>query len=480
MSRRPLRCLTARRLRRTVVAGALCAALAGSAMAAGSGPLPAAAAALALPRTTVFDDSADRPADGPGVNYLLVGIDRRAGLSRQERTTLHVGGQGCDCTDVMMLVHVSADHERVSVLSIPRDSYVHFPQDVDRSRLRKPLPKAGKINGAFAVGGPPLTVRTVEQATGVRIDHYLQADFGSFVRTVDGLGGATVCTPKALHDVNSGLDLPPGTHHLDGHAALRYVRARHLVPSGDLGRMRRQQRFLAEMIDGWADRRVLSDPVALARTAYTLHDALLVDDRLTVSSLTTLGRALRRLTTEHAEFATVPITDFDHRVPGWGSTLVWDRERAAKLFGALNADRPMTDPAAYRLPGPGKPVAWPPKKIRVRVHAVAGAGRAATALEKGLRGEGFQVRKRPVDVLTTAPERTEIRYAPHWRRQARALSVALPGARLVPVKGHERALEVRPAAGQQVADVVLDRSSVQGRPVTGDSLDCDGQPAAGD
>jgi len=313
-------------------------------MAAGSGPLPASAAALALPRTAVFDDSADRPADGPGVNYLLAGIDRRAGLSKQERTTLHVGGQGCDCTDVLMLVHVSADHDRVSVLSIPRDSYVHFPQDADRERLRKPLPKAGKINGAFAVGGPSLTVRTVEQATGVRVDHYLQADFGSFVRTVDRLGGATVCTPEALHDVNSGLHLSPGTHRLDGHAALRYVRARHLVPSGDLGRMRRQQRFLAEMIDGWADRGVLTDPVALARTAYALHDSLLVDDRLTVSSLTTLGRALRRVRL---------VPTIAARQPGWrGSTRSSARTRSATPLASIRRLGFLPVPANPRLAVP--------------------------------------------------------------------------------------------------------------------------------
>ncbi len=88
--------------------------------------------------------------------------------------------------------------------------------------------------------------------------------------------------------------------------------------------------------------------------------------------------------------------------------------------------------------------------------------------------------KQPVDLLTAAPEHTEIRFAPQRRRQASALSVALPGARLVPVKGHERTLEVRPAAGQRVTDVVFDRSSVQGAPVTGGHLDCDGQPAAGD
>jgi hypothetical protein len=96
----------------------------------------------------------------------------------------------------------------------------------------------------------------------------------------------------------------------------------------------------------------------------------------------------------------------------------------------------------------------------------------------GRRGPGFLVARRTVPGPPAPPARTEIRYAPHWRRQARALSVALPGARLVPVKGHARTLEVRPAAGQRVTDVVYDRSSVQGAPVTGDHIDSDGQPAA--
>ncbi|MCF6525359.1 LCP family protein [Streptomyces sp. JJ36] len=464
-----------RRLRRTALAGALSAALLGGAAVAvteGGNRLPVA---LALPRTDVFTGERGRPADGPGLTFLLVGLDTRKGIPARERKRLHVGGRGCDCTDTMMLLHVSEDRRRVSVLSIPRDSYVPFARPAAGATPLRPVPRAGKINGAYAAGGPALTVRTVEQVTGVRVDHYLEADFRRFVRAVDALGGATVCTGKPLRDRWSGLDLPAGTHRVDGRGALRYVRARHLPPSGDLGRMRRQQAFLAEAVDRIADEGLLRDPAALARTARALLTTLRADSGLTTERLVTLGRALRGLDSRRAEFATVPLAEFDHRVPGWGSTLVWDRPRAERLFAALREDRPLTGQEAYRLPGPGVPVAWAPGDVRVRLRTGPEGAATAGRLERGLRDTGFRVReRRPAGPRETPPETTRITYPPREERRARALAAALPGAELHPVRGHPRVLEVRPGRdGVRVARVVHDRSSVQGRPVTGDTLDCD-------
>ncbi len=469
--------LTRPRFRRAALSGILCAGLLASGavvVAEGGNRLPVA---LAVPRTEVFPESGPRPADGPGLNFLLVGLDKRAGLTEQQQRRLHVGGEACNCTDVMMLVHVSENRERVSVVSIPRDSYVAFAHPDEAARpAGAPLPEAGKINGAYKIGGPSLTVRTVEQATGVRVDHYLEADFGSFVAAVDRLGGATVCTAKPMHDVNAGLDLAAGTHHLDGRESLQYVRARHIPPSGDLGRMRRQQRFLAELVDGFSDRGVFRDPVALARTAGTLLGTLRADEELTTEDLTTLGRALGGLDSAHTEFATVPLTEFDHRVPGWGSTLVWDAERAGRLFEALREDRPLNSPEAYAQPAPGVPVAWAPSDIRVRVRTGPGRAEPAARLEQALRDNGFDVRERAVvEPGTAVPEQTEIRFPPAERRRATTLAAALPDAVLRPVRGHSSVLEVRP--GENVASVVAvvhDRSSVQGSPATGDTLDCDG------
>lgn len=464
------------RLRRAALGGALCTALLAGAvgLAEGGNRLPVA---LAVPRTDVFAATGPRPVDGPGLNYLLVGLDHRAGLTKQEKRRLHVGGEPCNCTDVMMLVHVSENRDRVSVVSIPRDSYVRFARPDEAARLSgTPLPEAGKINGAYKLGGPSLTVRTVEQATGVRVDHYLEADFTSFVAAVDELGGATVCTPEPLHDVNAGLDLPAGTHLLDGRHALQYVRARHIPPSGDLGRMRRQQRFLAEVADTFADRGVLDDPVALARTAGSLLSTLRADEKLTTERLMTLGRALSGLDSAHTEFATVPLAEFDHRVPGWGSTLVWDSERAGKLFAAVREDRPLTSQEAYAQPAPGVPVAWAPSDIRVRVHATAALTERAARLAEALRETGFDVQGRTAAAAgTPVPEQTEILFPPGERRRAAALAAALPEAELRPVRKHSAVLEVRPGRdGAHVVPVVHDRSSVQGAPVTGDALDCDG------
>ncbi|OEV03984.1 hypothetical protein AN216_09930 [Streptomyces oceani] len=451
-----------------------------------------------MPRTDVFDDLPDRPADGPGTNFLLVGLDKRAGLSEREKRRLHVGGEACNCTDAMMLVHVSADQRRVSVVSVPRDSYVPFPREAGGARdstteepaAREPAaegqarpttageqpegrPWAGKINGAYDLGGPRMTVRTVEQATGVRIDHYLEADFASFVEAVDELGGATVCTDKPLRDRNSGLDLTAGTHRLDGRGALQYVRARHLPPSGDLGRMRRQQRFLAQLLHSFQGRGVFDDPAALAHSATALLDTLRADERLSAADLVTLGRALGKLDTERAEFATVPIADFDHRVPDWGSTLVWDRERADRLFAALRTDRSIASEEAYAQPAPGVPVAWAPGDIPVRVVAGPERAEAAGALERGLRGNGFPVRRQRAEGERKPSEKTEIVYAKSRQRQARSLAAALPAARLIPVPGDSKVFTVYPGRNQpEVVRVVHDRSSVQGAPASGAELDC--------
>ncbi|MFE0171188.1 LCP family protein [Streptomyces sp. NPDC059002] len=394
------------------------------------------------------------PSQARGTNLLLVGLDRRSGMSRADIQRLHVGGKECDCTDVMMLVHVAPDGRRLSVVSIPRDSYVPFaPHDSHGAH-------SGKINGAFAEGGADLTVRTVERATGVRVDHYLEADFLGFVAAVDRLGGAEVCTATPLRDLNSGLKLAPGTHAIDGRKALRYVRARHVSPPGDLGRVRRQQRLVLGMLARLADAGAFTSPLATGRTAYALAQHVRADEHTSLRTLYELGRSLRHLDLAHTEFATVPMADFDHRVPGWGSTLLWDRPRAKALFDAVREDRTLV--THHR--GHAAPVDMRPASVRVRVDDPATA--------EGLRANGFDV---------TAAERpggraagpTVISYDPGQARYVDTLAAALPGSRLRPVAGQGPVFRVTVgAAKQRVVAVAYDRSMVEGAPVTGDRLRC--------
>jgi LCP family protein required for cell wall assembly len=429
---------------------------------------------------------AGRPADGPGTNILIAGLDRRDGLSKKTRDRLHVNGKQCDCTDVLMLLHISEDHDRVSVVGIPRDSYVRFAPHRDHGKgfgkiTARTTRHLGKINSSYAHGGPKLVVRTVEQATGVRVDHYAETHFAGFEKAVDRIHGAKVCTDKPLRDANSGLRLPKGTHVLDGADTLRYVRARHVEPPGDLGRMRRQQRVLGELLRTLTGERMAGRPGEVVRAALALRGSVRWDKGLTMGRLARLAGDLRELTAEDTEFATVPIEDFDHRVPVWGSTLKWDGPRARGLFADLRADRPLVgNPVTAPAPG-ATPVPYRPEGITVRVQ---GSGERSARIAQELRDNGFRVLESRPAAGGLRSGRTEITYDSHWRRKAGTLAAAMPGAVMraedVPGGRHSAVFTVRPGRrGAEVADVVHDRSSVEGKPVRGDDLDCDGRTRPG-
>ncbi len=387
-----------------------------------------------------------------------------AGISAAEKQRLHVGGKGCNCTDVMMLVHLSENRRRASVVSIPRDSYVEYAGNGTGPS------RSGKINGAFAIGGAPLTVATVEKVTGLHIDHYLETGFTGFEQAVNNLGGATVCTDTPLKDENSGLDIAAGRHHTDGNETLRYARARHVnLRPGDLGRVRRQQRVVNDLLARLTFEGALSGPISTARTVRTLLKSVRTDARTGVDDLVRIGWALGRLRADRTEFATVPIRLFDHRVPGVGSTLVWDEPRSAALWDALGSDRPITGDTRIQ-PVAETPALTNPAGIPVRVDdAVVAAA---------LRRNGFAV----TDTSQSAPSPRPagppvIRYAAGQEDNAATLAAALPGSRLQAVPNHGTFFDV--AVGTQpvrVKTVTYDRNIADGAPVTGDSLRCSGPP----
>ncbi|WP_369218069.1 LCP family protein, partial [Streptomyces flavofungini] len=148
--------------------------------------------------TPAFADYAGRPEPGKGTTWLLVGSDSRAALTPEQRKALHVGDEQVLNTDTIMLLHYGEHGPRL--VSLPRDSYVPIPGH-----------GKGKINSAYATGGAPLLTRTVERATGVRVDHYAEVDFLGFVGIVDALGGVPVRVPRGgLRDARSGADFDGG------------------------------------------------------------------------------------------------------------------------------------------------------------------------------------------------------------------------------------------------------------------------------
>ena len=224
-----------------------------------------------------------------------------------------------------MLVHVPAlwSDTPTTMVSIPRDSYVEIPDY-----------GTDKINASFAFGGGALLARTVEQATGVRLDHYAEVEFDGFAALVDAVGGVTMCPPEPISDPLAGIDLPAGCQKLDGRNALGYVRTR-ATPRADLDRMVNQRQFMSTLMHRAASPGVALNPLRWYPMANAAADSLTVDSGAHIWDLARLAWALRGDITT----TTVPIGEFTGSDSG--SVVVWDEDVADQLFAALRADTPV-------------------------------------------------------------------------------------------------------------------------------------------
>ncbi|MFI1094750.1 LCP family protein [Streptomyces sp. NPDC020917] len=452
-------------------------------------------------RVDAFGGMQGRPSGSKGTNFLLVGTDGRDGIDPREKKQFHLGGAPCHCTDTIMLVHLSQDRQRATVVSIPRDTYLRLP---DATTLRvsagsragrsasaapggSPEPPGAtptavtgthpaKINQAYALGGPKLTVRTVEQLTGVHIDHYLEVDFTSFMKTVDVIGGVQVCTAVPLKDSFSGLNLPVGTTRLDGGQALQYVRSRHVDGTSDLGRMQRQQRFLAQVIHKMTSGNVLSNPLELSRVASTVLGSVRADQGLSSTDLISLAQGMKDFSPSSSEYVSVPLSVMNYNVPGIGSTVKWDAAKAGKLWAAVRADQPLTAPrpkGSAPHHAAATPVDVDPATISVRVANGTATNGLGGSTQQALHATGFAT----PGTATTAHQRsarTVIQYDPRWDRSARTLAAALPGAQLQPAPGQGPVMKVTVGADFTKVDPVAMKARPQppGTAVTGDQEVC--------
>ncbi|MGH3941770.1 MAG: LCP family protein [Pseudonocardiaceae bacterium] len=283
-----------------------------------------------LNRTGALADYPDRIADTPGTNWLIVGSDSRAGLTADQATELSTGdeaGVRGQRTDTIMLLHIPGSGAP-TLVSLPRDSSV-------------PIPGEGrhKLNAAYAFGGPPLLVQTVETVTGVHVDRYAEIGLGGFAAIVDDIGGVQLCPAEPINDPLAGLDIPAGCQELSGPEALGYVRTRH-SPRGDLDRVVRQQEFLGALIAKAASPSVLLNPLRIVPLASSVPSAITVDNSARFWHLARLGWTMRALSGGDVVTTTVPIAGFGQIGDG-SSAVLWDRERAGRMFDALAQDLPV-------------------------------------------------------------------------------------------------------------------------------------------
>ena len=387
-----------------------------------------------IERVDAFALTGERPAASPdgSTTFLMVGSDARTGMSAADRKRLHVGSAAAASgrrADTMLLVHVSARHDTITAVSLPRDSYVVIPAHIGTDGTQVPE-RRNKLNAAYAVGGPPLAVATVERSTGVRVDHYIEVDFLGFEELVDAVGGVDVCTSKPLSDTKAGLRLPAGTTRVDGKTGLAYVRARSLDARADLGRIERQQRFLAAMVSRVTSRDVLLDPRALVRFLDAALGSVRADRDLTRTEMIELATQLRHVSGGDVRFVTVPITDPSFRPGGVGAVALWDEPAAEEMFGALRRDS--APPSKERAAGA---VTVPPDEIRVRVFNGAGTSGLGARASADLAERGFDVTVPAQNWRRSGIERTVIRYDARYTESVKTIAAALPGAALEKVAG---------------------------------------------
>ncbi|MGN7782523.1 LCP family protein [Mycolicibacterium sp. 22603] len=277
----------------------------------------------ALQRIAALPDYPDRPPAGRGTTWLLVGSDSRQGLSVDEQNSLATGGDvGNGRTDTVLLLHIGGlfGGGSPTLVSLPRDSYVSIPgygQD--------------KLNAAYALGGAPLLAQTVEQATGIRLDHYAEVGFGGFAQLVDAVGGVTMCPAEPITDPLAGIDLPAGCQELDGRNALGFVRSR-ATPRADLDRMINQRAFMSALLKRATSPSVLINPLRWYPMVDAAAGAVSVDQGGHIWDLARLGWALQ----DDPTTTTVPIAEYT--TSDVGSIVVWDSAAAERLFAALAAD----------------------------------------------------------------------------------------------------------------------------------------------
>lgn len=276
-----------------------------------------------LKHTEAFTDYNGRPAETPGQDWLLVGSDSRAGLTKAQRRKLATGKAVGKRTDTMMLLHIP-ESGRPTLVSLPRDSYV--PIDGHGSN---------RLNAAYAFGGPKLLTKTVEQVTGIRIDHYMEIGFGGFVGIVDAIGGVNICVKQNIKDPKAGINLKKGCQDMDGGTALGYVRTRATGAIPDFDRTQRQRQFFAAVVQKAASPGTLLNPFTSVPLGLSAADSVEVDSDTGLFDLLSVGLALR----ENPIATAVPIGSLP-TING-AAVVKWDREKALRLFDALAEDKPV-------------------------------------------------------------------------------------------------------------------------------------------
>jgi LCP family protein required for cell wall assembly len=401
--------------------------------------------------------SANRPVNETGaINVLLVGSDTREGDNLQYGQKMLNAGKR---TDTIILMHISPNRDKATLISFPRDSVVDMP--ACKSETGAPVAARHEmINAAYNEGGITCTISTIEALTDIRIDHFVEVDFTGFKNIVNALGGVRICLTKPVDDKKAKLTLPAGWHLLAGEKALGYVRLRGYGDGSDISRIKRQQVFLSQVVKKATSSELLTDPVKMLNFINTAAKSVRMDEELAkdTGTLLEIGQSAQKLTAGGVKLITVP----------WGphpddpNRVAWVQPYANQLFAAIKNDTEVTPP-----PDPKAKPAVKREQVRVQVYNGTDTPNRAREVAAELADQGFVVthvgnaRPAAANVPTTA-----VRYA---KKDAAdgvsygdAVAARLSGDKRAPIAG-----KVKPVSTEKYVPTVAPPPTPGGKAPTG-------------
>jgi LCP family protein required for cell wall assembly len=273
------------------------------------------------------------------LNLLVYASGSTAGLTRRQELYWHVGSDSGDTvSETIMIVHISPGRHHVTVVNIPRDTVVPLyacargpgwpGQQADPGAIEQ-------IDNTLTNGGPACLWKTVEQQTGIRLDHFIELGYPAMVNVVNDIGGVSVCVPVAVDDADSGLKLSAGEHHIGGVQFLEFWRTREKTGDGsDLQRIERDDYLLAQTLRQVNRADLLSSPTRLLRVVSDAAGAMTTDTGLSQSDLVQIGESLRGVPAGDYQFIQASNVLYPPN-PNW---VEFEQPQADALFSAVAHD----------------------------------------------------------------------------------------------------------------------------------------------
>jgi LCP family protein required for cell wall assembly len=361
----------------------------------------------------VMADKNHRPRSyNNALNILLLGSDTRSGHNKM------IGGKvGCNCSDTIMVAHISPGRHEVTVLSIPRDTVVPlYKCDAVQGTpgQTEDLNAYERINATLEAGGPECVRTTVEQQTHIRINDIIQLDFTGFQRVINDVGGVNVCVPVAISDphrtlsngdvVGSGLKLSAGRHHITGKVALKFWRARYaLADGGDVDRIKRDQYLMAQIVKGVLHSGLLTSPTKLYSVITDVASSMSTD--ATASDLVHIATSLSGISTKDVQFVTAPVDPY----PPDTNELEF-APHAKAVFASIAQDQKLPPSAKRGHKGKTTLLTTSPAKVKVAVLNGTSISQLASKVATDLAGRGFTIVGQPGNAATSTYVQSVIEY----------------------------------------------------------------------